>query len=429
MSESGELTARRMVGALSAAYVGGLFVDVPTPRPLVTPDHTAHTVRRAPAPHMRVASVDVVRGLAMVLMALDHVRDYVTDQRIRPEDLSRATAALFATRWVTHFCAPTFFLLAGVGIGLLRTRLDAPALRRWLVVRGLWLLVLELIITPVGWQFGVQLVPAFALVLWALGWSMIVLAVCIALPPRVLAVASLAMIAGHNLLDGIAPAQFGAFAWVWHFLHVPGFVVPGTLFVGYPLVPWVAVMALGTTLAPVFTWAPARRRAFFTFCGLGALALFVVLRAMNGYGNPAPWSVQRSVALTVASFLNVNKYPPSLEFLLMANGATCIALALAESARGFIAQTLAVYGRVPLFYYVMHIVVAHVVAMSIAFAQGGVLRRVPIIHNPDVIPASYGVPLWGVYVAWAVVVAALWWPCVALGRRKATRNDWWLRFV
>lgn len=377
----------------------------------------------------RLASVDVVRGAVMVLMALDHVRDYVTDLRFQPEDLSRATAALFATRWVTHFCAPAFFLLAGIGIGLSANRAAQPrGLSRYLVTRGLWLLVLDLVITPIGWQFGFRLIPAFALVLWALGLSMIAMALLVHLPRALVGVLSVVVIAGHNLFDRVRPEAFGALAPLWSVLHVPGFVIPGVLFVGYPLVPWFAVMALGYVLAGAFTWEAASRRRLFLILGIAAVALFIVLRGMNGYGNTFQWSEQRTLALTVASFLNVRKYPPSLMFLLMTLGPVLVALALTERARGWFADWLAVYGRVPLFYYAGHIVVAHLVAMALALAQSGELRRVPIIHDPGAVPASHGVGLVGVYIAWMIVVLLMYYPCREFARLKETRTDWWLRY-
>jgi uncharacterized membrane protein len=378
----------------------------------------------------RIASVDVVRGAVLVLMALDHVRDYVTILRFQPEDLSRATAALFATRWVTHFCAPAFFLLAGIGIGIAANRGAPPRdSSRYLITRGLWLLVLELVITPIAWQFGFRLVPAFALVLWALGWSMIVMGLLVFMPRTVVGVLSVIVIAGHNLFDGVRPDSLGALAPLWSALHVPGFVIPGVLFVGYPLVPWFAVMALGYVLAGAFTWEDASRRKLFVVLGVAAIALFIALRGMNGYGNTFPWSEQRTAALTVASFLNVRKYPPSLMFLLMTLGPVLVALALAERARGWFADWLAVYGRVPLFYYVGHIAVAHLVAMGLALAQSGELRRVPIIHDPAAVPAAHGVGLVGVYIAWLIVVALMYYPCREFARLKETRTNWWVRYL
>jgi uncharacterized membrane protein len=378
----------------------------------------------------RLPSVDIVRGGVMVLMALDHVRDYVTELRFQPEDLSRGSAALFAMRWVTHFCAPAFFLLAGLGIGIAMSRgKRAGEMSRYLLTRGLWLLVLELIITPIGWRFDVNLMPAFAVVLWALGLSMMVMAGVVHLPRRAVLAVALILIAGHNLLDRVQPQSLGAFAWLWHVLHVPGFAIPGKLLVAYPLVPWVAVMALGWVLADIYRWEPERRRRLLTWSGAGAVAAFVLLRALNGYGNPGGWTPQRTAALTVASFLNVRKYPPSLMFLLMTLGPALIALALTERARGAVANWLQVYGRVPLFFYVVHIVVAHAVGVALALAQGGTLMRIPVITDPGSLPAWYGVSLPGVLVAWALVVALLYLPCRWFAALKERSDNRWLEYL
>src|SRR5688500_2841033 len=304
----------------------------------------------------RVTSIDVVRGGVMVLMALDHVRDFVTNVRVQPENLARGSAALFATRWVTHFCAPAFALLAGIGIGLAMNRgKTAGQMSRFLITRGLWLIVLDFIVTAAGWQFGFDFIPIFALVLWALGLSMIVMAALVHLPRPIVIAGAVLMIATHNLFDGIRPADWGALAWLWHVLHVPGFAVPGTLFIAYPLIPWVAVMALGWGLADLYRWEAPRRRRVLIAAGLCATVVFLLLRAFNTYGNPFPWMTQRTPALTVASFFNVLKYPPSLHFLLMTLGPTLIVLALVDGARGRVANGFAVYGRVPLFFYVVHI--------------------------------------------------------------------------
>ena len=367
----------------------------------------------------------------MVLMALDHVRDYVTNQRFRPEDLSRSTPALFATRWVTHFCAPGFFLLAGFGIGLSMSRGSSKArTSRFLLTRGLWLVFLELTVSAVGWQFGFQLVPLFAIVIWALGWSMVLMAGAVYLPRMVVLIVSMAMIAGHNLLDGLRADTLGAWGPLWHIMHVPGFAIPGKLIVAYPLVPWVAVMALGYGLAEVYAWNVERRRRFLIWAGLLTTAAFVVIRSVNWYGDPLPWSHQRSTALTVASFLNVTKYPPSLDFLLMTLGPILVALALVERVRGRVTSWISVYGRVPLFYYIVHIYVAHALALVLALVQGGELRRIPVVTNPDAIPSWYGVSLPGVYLAWATVVLLMYIPCRWYADLKARHGDWWwLRYT
>jgi uncharacterized membrane protein len=363
-------------------------------------------------------------------MALDHVRDYVTNVRVRPEDLERGNAALFATRWVTHFCAPAFSLLAGVGIGLVIDRgKPLGAMSRFLVVRGVWLIVLDLVVTAAGWQFGLRLIPVFALVLWALGLSMIVMAALIHLPRAIVAAGSLLMIATHNLFDGVQPASWGALAPLWHVLHVPGFAIPGKLFIAYPLVPWVAVMALGYVLAGVYRWHGTRRRAFLIQMGIAATILFLVVRGLNAYGDPALWTTQRTPALTVASFFNARKYPPSLDFLLMTLGPTLVALALVEGARSRVAGWVSVYGRVPLFFYVVHIYLAHTVAVVLMYAQSGTLRRVLAVTDPASIPAWYGVSLPGVYVAWTIVVVAMYPLCHWFARLKQERRDWWLSYL
>ena len=378
----------------------------------------------------RILSVDIVRGIAMVLMALDHVRDWVSNVRFQPENLALATPALFATRWVTHFCAPTFFLLAGVGIGIAFNRGTRGAeMSRYLLIRGLWLLVLELVITPVGWQFGFDLVPAFALVLWALGWSMIAMAVLIYLPKAAVAVIALAMIAGHNLLDPVRPDTLGSLGPLWHVLHVPGFVIPNVLFVAYPLVPWVGVMALGFVLARLYEIDVTRRRTWLLVSGGFAIVAFVILRAIGGYGDPVAWSPQRTSALTVASFLNLRKYPPSLLFLLMTLGPALVLLALAERWRGAVARFLSVYGQVPLFFYVTHIFVAHALAMLLAVAQSGQWRRIAVITDLPNLPSWYGVSLPGVYLAWLTVVLVLYVPCRGFARMKTARDDWWLKYL
>jgi uncharacterized membrane protein len=319
--------------------------------------------------------------------------------------------------------------LAGIGIGLLHRRKPTAELGRFLLARGVWLIVLDLVITPIGWRFGLNLLPAFALVLWSLGWSMILMALLVRLPEPVLIAITLTTIFGHNLLDGISPEVFGALEGLWHVLHVPGFAIPGVLLVGYPLVPWFAVMCLGYVLADLYRWEPERRRRTLIGVGIVAMALFVVLRAINGYGNPVPWSAQRSPELTAASFLNVLKYPPSLDFLLMTLGPVLVALALLEHARGRVAGWLMVYGRVPLFFYVTHIFVAHAAGVVLALVQGGELWRIPVTTDPGSLPEWYGLPLAGVYLVWAAVVVALYYPCRRFARLKETRADWWLSYL
>ena len=376
----------------------------------------------------RVTSVDLVRGIVMILMALDHTRDFFSNLRFQPEDLSRATPFLFFTRWITHFCAPAFFLLAGVGVSLSMSRGKSKREMSWfLVTRGLWLVVLELTLTHFGWQFSLDF-PQFLLVIWALGWSMVILAALIYLPKKIILAISLIAIAGHNLLDGIRPQSFGALAPLWNLLHAPGLVSQDPfILVGYPLIPWFAVMSLGFVLGDVFQWEPERRKRFLVRAGIAATVAFVVLRLINGYGDPQPWSSQRSAALTVASFGNANKYPPSLIYLLMTLGPALVALAALERARGAVSRVVTVYGRVPMFYYILHLFLIHVLAYGFAVWQGGDGSFLSL--DTESFPAWYGTSLAGVYLAWVIVVALLYVPCRWYAQLKARRTYWWLGYI
>jgi len=328
----------------------------------------------------------------MILMALDHTRDFFTYARSQPEDVVNTTLALFMTRWVTHFCAPAFFFLAGTGAFLAGTRRSPKQVSGFLWKRGLLLVVLEETLINFCWTFFPVFPGVSALVIWALGWSMIFLALLVRwLPVRAIAAVGLAIIAAHNLLDGVQPQQFGKFGFLWNLLHVPGFQ-PLTTFHGtqlfgvvlYPLVPWIGVMAAGYAFGQVLTKPVAERRRW-TFClGAGCVLLFIILRAGHLYGNPpleqpsfAPsngdFKVQATVAQSLIAFLNVQKYPPSLQYLLMTLGPALLLLALLdgvtlESVRGWFGRAILIYGRVPMFYYVLHLLLIHVAAVIVAIA-------------------------------------------------------------
>lgn len=364
----------------------------------------------------------------MILMALDHTRDFFSNLRIRPEDLSQATPFLFFTRWITHFCAPTFFFLAGVGASIAMSRGKSKRqMSRFLLTRGLWLIVLEL--TLLHWEWGFDLKPPVILiVIWALGCSMVILSGLVYLPRKAVFAISLAAIVLHNLSDGIKPESLGALGGpLWHVLHVPGLASMNPLVVvAYPLIPWFAVMAMGFAIGDVFTWDAPRRRKALLYSGIAATALFVVLRFINFYGDPNPWSHQRSFALTLASFGNTTKYPPSLIYLLMTLGPMLIALALVENVRSAVSRVISIYGRVPLFYYFFHILVIHILAYGFAVWQGGDGSFLSL--DVEKFPKWYGTNLAGVYLAWAIVVALLYWPCKWFARLKSERTDWWLSY-
>lgn len=362
-------------------------------------------ISRDPAP--RLKAIDALRGLVIVLMALDHARDFfhAGAMTFSPTDLARTTPLLFATRWVTHLCAPLFSLLAGVGAWL---RLQRPgetraSLSRYLVSRGLWLIVLELVVMRVAMNFSLSMAyPPLLLVLWVLGLSMLILAALVWLPLSVVLAGSLVVIVGHNLLDPIRAADLGQFAGVWRVLHEPGVLPVGGIVavVGYPLVPWCAVMAAGYGLGPLFgALADVRQRRLVTM-GIACCVAFLGLRLMNGYGDPAPWSVQPSAVLTVLSFLNTTKYPPSLAFLLMTLGPGLLLLAWMDRRAWPAGQPLVVFGRVPLFFFVSHFFVLHGLAAVAALATYGraaaafLWMPLPSMGGPAAaFPPGFGYPL------------------------------------
>jgi len=401
---------------------------------------SAIPIQSAPAP--RIQSVDALRGAIMMLMAIDHIRDYVarSAQQFLPTDLTRTTPAIFLTRWITHFCAPVFILTAGLGAYFWMTRGHhaKSELSRLLISRGLWLIVLEVTILRLVLLSQVSFTanPVLLMILWAIGLSMVALAGLIYLPRRALIAVSIAIIALHNLLDPVSAQRFGRAAWIWDILHQQNaFTVHGITFAtAYPVLPWVGVMAAGYSLGLVFEWDARRRRRFLVGVGLAATAAFVILRAANVYGDPARWSHQASPAFTLLSFLNTTKYPPSLDFLLMTLGPALVAMAWLERFHFRFTNPLIVFGRVPFFYYGAHLFVAHVIAIGMNFVRYGaksfVLIAPPSMGSPsDLFPADYGFPLWTVYAVWVVVLLLLYPACLWFARLKQRRHDWWLTYL
>ncbi len=400
---------------------------------------TARNLPPPTAPSSRVPSVDLLRGLVMVIMAIDHVRDFVHAgaMNFQPEDLSRTTAAIFLTRWITHVCAPVFMLCAGLGVWFrVEHRGSRRGVSRFLVTRGLWLIALEFTVVHLGLFFNVSYSVLFLLVFWALGMSMIAMALMVHLRYGVLLAFALGMIALHNLADGIGAARFGDAAWLWRVLHEQGIIpTPGpALFVAYPLVPWIGVMAAGFCLGRVYRLPPERRRSVLIRLGLALTAAFVVVRGFNVYGDPRPWAVQDSPVMTVLSFLNCTKYPASLSFLLMTLGPAITILGLLERARPGDRHPLLVFGRTPLLYFVLHIPLAHAIAMAMTAWRYGntpfLWMPPPSLGSPrQLFPADYGWDLWVTYVVTAVVVAALYPICLWFSRLRARRRDWWLSYL
>jgi uncharacterized membrane protein len=374
----------------------------------------------------RLHSIDILRGLVMVIMALDHVREYATSVRFDPLDIVQTNVLQFFTRWITHYCAPIFVLLAGTSAYLVSRRMTRAQLSRFLLTRGLWLIALEFSVVTFVWSFNFRYdVGLIMQVIWAIGGSMVVLAALVQLPVRAVAAIGWLIVLGHNLLDGISPQSFGDWAPLWDVLHVQAFL-PGMATV-YPILPWIGVMAVGYGLGTLFELDPGKRRRSLLVLGTSMIIGFIVLRWLNVYGDLVPRVVGANGMQTVLSFLNVTKYPPSLLYVLMTVGPGLLLLAAFESAHGAAADVLRTYGRVPLFFYVIHIAVAHLVAGLLALATG--YGSVVLTNLFLVKPPGWGFGLSGVYVMWAIIVVSLYPACRWFARIKATRRDWWLSYL
>jgi uncharacterized membrane protein len=370
----------------------------------------------------RIASIDILRGLVMVLMALDHTRNFFSDYDFNPRDVTEP--ALFLTRWITHFCAPTFILLTGLSAWLFGRDKSTSELSRFLLTRGLWLILLEFTLIQFGWSFDPGLPASVGGgIIWVIGACMVLLAALVYLPRAALVVFALALIAGHNLLDGVRPEDLGAASGLWHVLHQPGRIALGggfTAYVLYPIVPWIGVMVAGYALGPIMARPPRERQRILFGLGAAITFGFILLRAGNLYGDPAPWMVQETVLATLLSFINCQKYPPSLLFLMMTLGPALMLLAAFEHVRGRMADWLRLFGEVPFFFYVTHIYLIHVLAVLIAFALTGTL----IMSRPGL-----GFGLAGVYAVWVVVLILLYPLCRWFASLREGRSGWWWRYL
>ena len=396
---------------------------------------------RARGVSARVVSLDIFRGLIMVVMALDHTRDFFTNVPFEPERLAHTWTALFFTRWVTHFCAPMFFLLAGTGAYLYGRRRSPAELTRFLWTRGLWLTALEFTVVGTAWTF--QIPFGFFGVIWALGASMLLMSVTVRLPLRWIAAIALVMIAFHDVFDRVQPDRFGRLAWMWTLLHRRGGVaLPFGIrqFVLFPLVPLVGVMAAGYVLGQVYEMERERRKKLLRIFGSAMILLFVVLRLTNVYGNPpaglggvsqGDFHVQPTIAKTVILFLDVEKYPPSLQFLLMTIGPSLLLLAWFDrECAPWGTGWLLTFGRVPMFFYVLHLYTIHLLAVALAALRGepvGWLFHGAIFGGDP--PSGYGYNLPVVYLMWVTTIAILYVPCRWFAGLKERRRDWWLSYL
>jgi uncharacterized membrane protein len=387
----------------------------------------------APVPvnRVRIESIDVVRGVIMILMALDHTRDFFGNSGLNPTDPATTTIPLFFTRWITHFCAPVFFLLTGTGAYLSLRQKSKGELSGFLFTRGLWLIFLEIVVVRcLGWQFNFDYRVMMLNVLWALGWAMIVLSGLVYLPAWAVAAFGVVLIVAHNLFDSVESSNP-----LWSILHSPNFLVNSprhTVFVGYVLIPWIGVTAAGYGLGQIFRWPSARRRAFLWPLGIGLTAAFFVLRAINIYGDPQRWATQKSAAFTVLSFLNTTKYPPSLLYLLMTIGPALLFLWAVDAATPRWLQPALTIGKVPMFYYLLHIPLIHLLAIAVCDARYGQVHWMfesPTLGQfPFTEPPGWGYSLPIVYLMWTIVVLTLYPLCRWFAGLKQRRSDAWLSY-
>jgi uncharacterized membrane protein len=380
----------------------------------------------------RIESVDMLRGGIMIIMALDHVRDYVHFP-IDPTDMAHTTGALFFTRWITHFCAPLFMFLAGTGAFLSLGRGKSKRDLAWfLFSRGVFLLVAEYTIMQVAWNFSWHPLPWEFITLSALGTAMIFTAWAIFWPRWLLISVCSAMVLFHNAFDGYHAASWGKFYWVWALLHEQNFIKNSHgavwLLTGYPIIPWIGVMALGFAFGPILKMEAAKRNRTLYLLGGSLTLAFIVLRWTNWYGDPQPWHVYPTASMTVVSFLNCAKYPPSLLYLLMTIGPCIAVLPLLEGVKNRVGQWVIVFGRVPMFYYVLHVYVVHAVAVGLALAFHKPAPWQPLWFFGS-IPPNFGFPLWVVYVVWMAVIVALYPVCRWYADLKRRRKDWWLGYL
>ena len=386
----------------------------------------------------RLESIDLLRGLLMLLMAIDHARDYFSSSSnlLDPTDPTHSWPALFATRWITHLCAPGFIALAGASVYLQRQRgKSAGQMAKLLITRGLWLMFLEITVVDLGWSFTIA--PVLQ-VIWVVGVCMIFLGLLQRLSPRAIGLIGALIVLLHNLLDPIRAAHFGSAAILWELVHEQGLIlIGGRVFgvVAYPIVPWIGVICLGYAFGQIALFDPPRRQRFATALGTSFLFAFALLRLFRGYGDHDAFQHLATPAETAMSFLHVEKYPPSLHYLLATLGVNLVLYALFDAAvsRQWLPRARAVvetYGRVPFFYYVLHIYLLHTAALALTAARH-------LDWHFWLLPASvfashlagWGYTLPGVYLAWFLTVAVLYLPCLWFSRLKARRRDWWLSYL
>lgn len=398
------------------------------------------------ATRTRIQSIDVLRGLVMVIMALDHVRDFFYKAPVEnaasvatgPTDMATTTPMLFFTRWITHFCAPVFVFLAGTSVYMMSRKKSKQELSTFLIKRGIWLVLVEVIIITLAWTFNPSFNLVILQVIWAIGISMIVLGLLVWLPYNVLFVLGLLIVFAHNLLDFPAVSKSlrnGFLPDLLYFSNFSVYPLDNTHFtiIVYAFVPWLGVMILGYCFGKLYGNDVLFRERKKILLGLGTslIVLFLLLRIINVYGDPLPWAGQpRGAVFTFLSFMNANKYPPSLDYLCMTLGPAMIFLALMENVRNWFTDIMNVFGRVPMLYYILHLYLIHFIGVIVFYASGFTSKDIVSPNNPFYFkPNGLGFGLPGVYLVWFIVVVLLYPICKRYNRYKSTHSKWWLNYI
>ena len=387
----------------------------------------------------RIQSIDILRGIAMVVMALDHVRDYFhyTAMTDDPLNLATTSPALYFTRWITHFCAPVFVFLSGTSAYLIGVRKGKAALSSFLIKRGLWLMLIEVLIITLGWTFNPFYNLIILQVIWAIGISMIILGLMVWLPYWVIFSIGLIIVAGHNLLDYAEAARDHKVGFWWDLVHHAQFSFypyanNRAVIIVYAFLPWTGVMILGYCLGRLFesTVAESVRIKRLLLLGGSLIVVFILLRFINAYGDPVPWKEQKTGLYTILDFLKVNKYPPSLMFLCIMLGPAIVLLAFFERARGWFANIMKVYGSVPFFYYVLHLYLIHLICVVAFFLSGYTTNDIVSQQSLFLFrPPQFGFSLWGVYGIWLLTIVLLYPMCRWYKKYKSTHHQWWLSYL
>jgi uncharacterized membrane protein len=384
----------------------------------------------------RINSIDVVRGIVMIIMALDHVRDLIHVNAItqNPTDLKTTTPILFFTRWITHLCAPTFVFLAGTSVYLSSRNKDISETRNFIIKRGIWLIILEFTLVNFALWFDLGFHIFIFEVIAAIGFGLIILGLLIKFSPQILGIAGLIIIFGHNLLPLIPFSEGSVIKSILTlFFGFGAFPIGSTAFImTYPPIPWLGIILVGFAAGTFFELDSENRKKRFIQIGIASLSLFVILRIINIYGDPVPWTYQNNPVYTFLSFINLTKYPPSLLFCLTILGFTFLMLAFAENAKNKLVDFTVVYGKVPLFYFIIHLYLIHFILLIILLLQGFSFSSFDFASGTFGRPkgVASGLDLWAIYLIWIAVVAALYFPCRWFGKYKSKHKEkTWLRYL